>query len=164
MTEQGPLPDPYAVLGISRRASSADIARAYRRLARELHPDSRPTDAGAADRLRAVMAAHELLSDPIRRAALDRQTADHPISPAEAPTPRIFATSPASQLHPLSRADAPHGVFPSPPSSAIWAGPARVQPLTRQGLSQDDAATARAELQLLQLVGYYLRHRSQWLW
>ena len=164
MTEQDPLPDPYAVLGITRHASSADIARAYRRLARELHPDSRPTDAGAADRLRAVMAAYELLSDPIRRAALDRQTAAHPVSPAEVPTHRIFATSPASQLRPLSPADRAHGLFRSPPGSAIWAGPVRIEPLTAQGLTHDDAATTRAELQLLQLAGYYLRHRRQWPW
>jgi hypothetical protein len=164
MTEQEPLPDPYAVLGISRHASSADISRAYRRLARELHPDARPTNAGAADRLRAVMAAYELLSDPTRRAALDRQTPDHPISPADVPTPRTLATPPASQLHPLSPADTAHGMFPSPPNGAIWAGPARIEPLTAQDVSRDDAATTRAEPQLLRLVGYYLRHRGQRPW
>ena len=102
MTGRSPIPDPYAVLGISHEASSAEISRAYRRLARGLHPDSRPADPGAAEQLRAVIAAHELLSDPGRRAAYDRRSA----APGIQPGPRLpgpVRPRPArhAQLHPL---------------------------------------------------------------
>ena len=164
MTGQDPLLDPYAVLGISRHASSADISRAYRRLARELHPDSRPTDAGAADRLRTVMAAYELLSDPTRRAAFDRQAADHPISSPEVPTPRIFARSLASQLHPVSPADTTQGVLPSPLGYTIRPGPVRVEPLPAAGTTPSGDALTQADLQLLELISYHLRAIRQRPW
>ena len=80
MTGRRSPPDPYAVLGLSRDASSADISRAYRNLARVLHPDSHPADPDAADRLHAVVAAHELLADPARRAAHDRLVTGRPRS------------------------------------------------------------------------------------
>ena len=62
MTSQEP--DPYAVLGVGRGASPADVDRAYRRAARATHPDIHPDDASAADRFRAVTIAYETLSDP----------------------------------------------------------------------------------------------------
>lgn len=64
--------DPYDVLGVPRHASAAEIARAYRRAARETHPDSRPDDPTAAERFRELAAAYEILGDPRRRAAYDR--------------------------------------------------------------------------------------------
>ena len=65
--------DPYQALGLGADASTADISRAYRRLARALHPDSQPGDAAAADQFRAVSDAYELLSDPARRTDWDRR-------------------------------------------------------------------------------------------
>jgi curved DNA-binding protein CbpA len=65
--------DPYEVLGISTNATDADIARAYRRLARAVHPDSRPGDPAAAAEFHAISDAYGLLSDPARRAAYDHQ-------------------------------------------------------------------------------------------
>jgi curved DNA-binding protein CbpA len=53
MANRSPRPDPYEALGLRRDASGADISRAYRRRARELHPDSRPADSEAADQFRA---------------------------------------------------------------------------------------------------------------
>jgi len=65
--------DPYATMGLDPSASADDVRRAYRRLARALHPDASPHDADAAERFRRVTAAYEVLRDPIRRTALDRQ-------------------------------------------------------------------------------------------
>jgi molecular chaperone DnaJ len=63
-------PDLYAVLGVGREASDEEIKRAYRRLARELHPDVN-RDAGAEQRFKEVTAAYEVLSDPAKRRQYD---------------------------------------------------------------------------------------------
>jgi molecular chaperone DnaJ len=62
--------DHYAVLGLSREASQDDIKRAYRKLARELHPDVNP-DPAMQDRFKGVTAAYEVLSDPEKRRMYD---------------------------------------------------------------------------------------------
>lgn len=64
--------DYYAALGVARDAPSEDIKRAFRRLARESHPDANPGDPAAEARFREVAEAYEVLSDPQRRAAYDR--------------------------------------------------------------------------------------------
>ncbi|MFT4623777.1 MAG: molecular chaperone DnaJ [Myxococcota bacterium] len=64
--------DFYNVLGISRDASSEDVKRAYRALARRWHPDRNPDDAGADRRFRDITEAFRTLSDPERRARYDR--------------------------------------------------------------------------------------------
>ncbi|HUG75839.1 MAG TPA: J domain-containing protein [Acidimicrobiia bacterium] len=64
--------DYYATLGVPRDASEQDIKRAFRRIARESHPDANPGDGAAADRFREAAQAYEVLSDPQRRAAYDR--------------------------------------------------------------------------------------------
>ncbi|MFM7509335.1 MAG: DnaJ C-terminal domain-containing protein [Actinomycetota bacterium] len=64
--------DLYEVLGIRRDASADDIKRAYRRLAREFHPDANPGDQHAAARFREVAGAYEVLADPRRRDRYDR--------------------------------------------------------------------------------------------
>jgi curved DNA-binding protein CbpA len=63
--------DYYALLGIGRSASAADVDRAYRRAARATHPDVHPDDVSAAERFHAVTIAYETLSDATRRAAYD---------------------------------------------------------------------------------------------
>ena len=63
-------PDLYAVLGVGREASDEEIKRAYRRLARELHPDVN-RDAGAEQRFKEITAAYEVLSDPAKRRQYD---------------------------------------------------------------------------------------------
>lgn len=68
--------DPYAVLGVSRSANADEIRRAYRRLAKELHPDVRPNDKQAEERFKRATAAFNLLSDPVDRGRFDRGEID----------------------------------------------------------------------------------------
>jgi molecular chaperone DnaJ len=62
--------DLYDVLGVRRDASPDEIKRAYRRLARELHPDVNP-DPATQDRFKEITAAYEVLSDPAKRERYD---------------------------------------------------------------------------------------------
>jgi hypothetical protein len=62
---------PYEELGVRPNASAATIRKAFRRRARESHPDANPGDPDADARYKRIVDAHELLSDPARRKAYD---------------------------------------------------------------------------------------------
>ena len=64
--------DPYEVLGVSRGADDAQIKKAFRALARELHPDVNTEDPEAEEKFKEAAEAYEILSDPERRATYDR--------------------------------------------------------------------------------------------
>lgn len=68
--------DPYSVLGVARGASEGDIKKAYRKLAKELHPDRNQDNPRAAARFAEVTSAYDLLSDADKRAQFDRGEID----------------------------------------------------------------------------------------
>lgn len=64
--------DLYDILGVGRHASFDEIKAAYRKLARQCHPDQNPGDANAEERFKQISAAYQILSDPHKRQGYDR--------------------------------------------------------------------------------------------
>jgi molecular chaperone DnaJ len=65
-------PDLYKVLGVDKKAKPEEIKKAYRKLARQYHPDRNPGDARAEERFKEIQAAYDVLSDPEKRKQYDR--------------------------------------------------------------------------------------------
>jgi len=63
--------DPYTTLGVARTATAEEIKKAYRKLAKKLHPDMNPGDKKAEDRFKDVSAAFDVLGDPKKRSLYD---------------------------------------------------------------------------------------------
>src|SRR5437016_2863858 len=74
---------PYEVLGVNKDASADEIRKAYRKLAKQFHPDLNPGKPEAEARFKSVTAAYDLLSDPEKKARYDRGEIDE--SGAERP-------------------------------------------------------------------------------
>jgi DnaJ-class molecular chaperone len=68
--------DPYETLGVAKTASAEDIQKAYRKLAKKLHPDLNPGDKSAEEKFKDVSAAYDLLGDPEKRGRFDRGEID----------------------------------------------------------------------------------------
>ena len=68
--------DPYEVLGVAKGADIKDVKKAYRKLARTLHPDLHPGDKALEERFKEVAASYDFLSDPEKKAAYDRGEID----------------------------------------------------------------------------------------
>lgn len=68
--------DPYNILGVAKGASEADIKKAYRKLAKELHPDTNRDNPKATERFARVTAAYDFLSDKDKRGQFDRGEID----------------------------------------------------------------------------------------
>lgn len=74
--------DPYQTLGVARTATEAEIKKAYRKLAKELHPDRNKDNPAKAERFGKVTQAYDLLSDKDKRARFDRGEIDGDGNPA----------------------------------------------------------------------------------
>jgi curved DNA-binding protein len=98
--------DYYSTLGVQKTASQAEIKKAYRRLAREWHPDRKPGDKAAERRFKDLNEAHAVLSDPAKRAKYDRFGRDW-----EAYARAAAASSPGSAGSRGSDPFAPGGPF-----------------------------------------------------
>ena len=92
--------DPYETLGVVRTASAEDIRKAYRRLAKKLHPDLNPGNKESEEQFKAVSSANDLLSDPDKRRRFDNGELD--ASGAERPRERFYKdfAAEASAGHP----------------------------------------------------------------
>src|SRR3546814_13975133 len=74
--------DPYSTLGVAKTASDAEIKSAYRKLAKELHPDKNKDNPKASEKFSDVTKAYDLLSDKTKRAQYDRGEIDGDGNPA----------------------------------------------------------------------------------
>ena len=87
--------DPYATLGVAKTASAEEIRRAYRKLAKQNHPDLNPGNTAAEERFKAANSANDLLSDPDKRAKFDRGEIDGAGDPRhQAPPYGAYAQGP----------------------------------------------------------------------
>ncbi len=102
--------DPYTLLGVTRAATADDIKKAYRKLAKELHPDRNQDNPGASDRFSAVTNAYDLLSDTAKRARFDRGEIDGDGNPASP-----FGAGYGGSAYGAGRARAPGG-----PAAGPW--------------------------------------------
>lgn len=68
--------DPYDILGVARNADEAEVKRAYRRLAKKLHPDANRSDPKAQDKFAELNTAYEIVSDKDKRGQYDRGEID----------------------------------------------------------------------------------------
>lgn len=68
--------DPYQELGVTRGASEDEVRKAFRKLAKQLHPDKNPGDKAAEERFKKISAAFDIVGDPEKRAKFDRGEID----------------------------------------------------------------------------------------
>ncbi len=92
--------DPYTVLGVAKDAPQSEIQKAYRRLAKKLHPDLNPGDKASEERFKEVTAAYAVLGDLDQRAKYDRGEID--ASGAEAQPARRYYRDMAEDASPYS--------------------------------------------------------------
>jgi curved DNA-binding protein CbpA len=145
----GPAPDLYQLLGVPPEASRKDIAQAWRRRARAEHPDSRPGDAAAPGRFRALAGAWHVLGDPARRAAYDQALAREQTPPSTFRPTEPAGGTPAARM---------------PGSPPLWAGPVRVEGPHRAPVP---GRRDEEEVRLAVLAGLALRYLARdrdWPW
>ena len=68
--------DPYSVIGVAKTASAGDITKAYRKLAKKLHPDLNPGDKAAEEKFKKITAAYNIIGDEEKRGRYDRGEID----------------------------------------------------------------------------------------
>lgn len=97
--------DLYKILGVDKAASADDIRKAYRKLAKQHHPDLNPGNKTAEEKFKSIASAHDLLSDPAKRARYDAGEIDE--TGAEKAPPRSYrhyAESPAGSRYAYNNA------------------------------------------------------------
>ena len=92
--------DPYEILGVAKTASADDIQKAYRKLAKKLHPDLNPGDKRAEEQFKEVTAANDLLSDPEKRRRYDAGEIDASGTENAPPNARYYRDYAAEGGHP----------------------------------------------------------------
>ena len=140
--------DPYQTLGISRRASQAEIKQNYRRLAKELHPDRQPGNNSTAEKFKDIAAAYHVLGDAKQRSKFDRGEIDANgnrmagYQPPPKSEPRAGARKPSrpSSTRSGSKAKSPFGAKTASAGSA-QAGSAK----TGTGTTNDQPRAPKAE-------------------
>jgi curved DNA-binding protein CbpA len=148
-----PARDLYQLLGVARDASQEEIALAWRRRARDEHPDARQGDDGAPARFRALAEAWQVLGDPGRRAAYDRG-----LDPGQHPgrTRITVRYSPAAPSPGAAGSTAPSARSSGPP---LVAGPVRVEGGSRQVPGAE--AWDEEDFRLALLAELVLRYRGR---
>jgi DnaJ-class molecular chaperone len=99
--------DPYEILGVAKTASADDIRKAYRKLAKKLHPDLNPGDKRAEEQFKEVAAANDLLSDPDKRRRFDAGEIDASGAEKAPPNARYYRDYAGESDHPYEG----HGAY-----------------------------------------------------
>ena len=92
--------DPYEILGVAKTATADDIRKAYRKLAKKLHPDLNPGDKRAEEQFKEVAAANDLLSDPDKRRRFDAGEIDASGAEKAPPNARYYRDYAGETGHP----------------------------------------------------------------
>jgi len=98
--------DPYQTLGVAKTASADEIRKAYRKLAKQLHPDLNPGDKKAEEKFKEVAAANDLLSDPEKRRRFDAGEIDASGAETAPPHARYYRDYAAEGGHPYEGREA----------------------------------------------------------
>ncbi len=99
--------DPYEILGVAKTATADDIRKAYRKLAKKLHPDLNPGDKRAEEQFKEVAAANDLLSDPDKRRRFDAGEIDASGAEKAPPNARYYRDYAGESGHPYEA----HGAY-----------------------------------------------------